>query len=112
MTDVCCAPNGRRVVIVAGIVLAHYAVDDRIAEAHARIALVEQGWADQNDVARAFGCSTRTVRRDQRRFEDGGMAALGPADGYPKGRPRVPLTRSVERLKNEGYSNREIARRL
>ena len=104
--------KGRRVVIVAGIVLAHYAVDDRIAEAHARIALVEQGWADQSDVARAFGCSTRTVRRDQRRFEDGGMAALGSAGGYPKGRPRVPLTRSVERLKNEGCSNREIARRL
>jgi DNA-binding CsgD family transcriptional regulator len=104
--------SGRRVVIVAGIVLAHYAVDDRIAEAYARVALVEQGWADQNDIARAFGCSTRTVRRDQRRFEDGGMAALGPADGYPKGRPRVRLTRSVERLKSEGYSNREIARRL
>jgi transposase len=104
--------NGRRVVIVSGIVLAQYAVDDRIAEAHARVALVEQGWADQNDIARAFGCSTRTIRRDQRRFEDGGMAALGSADGYPKGLPRVRLTRSVERLKNEGHSNREIARRL
>ncbi len=104
--------SGRRVVIVAGIVLAHYAVGDRIAEAHARVALVEQGWADQNDVARAFGCSTRTVRRDQMRFEDGGIAALGSADGYPKGRPRVRLTRSVERLKSEGHSNREIARRL
>lgn len=104
--------NGHRVVIVAGIVLAHYAVGDRIAEAHARVALVEQGWADQNDVARAFDCSTRTIRRDQRRFEDGGMAALGPAGGYPKGLPRVRLTRSVERLKSEGHSNREIARRL
>jgi transposase len=99
-------------VIVSGIVLAHYAVGDRIAESHARVALVEQGWADQNDVARVFGCCARTVRRDQRRFEDGGMAALGPAEGYPKGRPRVTLTRSVERLKREGHSNREIARRL
>ena len=104
--------NSRRVVIVAGIVLAHYAVGDRIAEAHARVALAEQGWADQNDIARAFGCSTRTIRRDQRRFEDGGMAALGSAGGYPKGLPRVRLTRSVERLKSEGHSNREIARRL
>jgi transposase len=104
--------NGRRIVIVSGIVLAHYAVGDHIAEAHARVALVEQGWADQNDVARAFGCSARTVRRDQRRFEDGGMAALGQADGYPKGRPRVTLAWSVERLKSEGHSNREIARRL
>jgi transposase len=104
--------NGRRMVIVSGIVLAHYAVGDPIAEAHARVALVEQGWADQNDVARVFGCCARTVRRDQRRFDDGGMAALGQADGYPKGRPRVTLTRSVERLKNEGNSNCEIARRL
>ncbi|MDO8543831.1 MAG: helix-turn-helix domain-containing protein [Opitutaceae bacterium] len=104
--------NGRRMVIVSGIVLAHYAVGDRIAEAHARVALVEQGWADQNDVARVFGCCARTVRREQRRFDDGGMAALGQADGYPKGRPRVTLTFSVERLKREGHSNREIARRL
>jgi hypothetical protein len=104
--------NGRRMVIVTGIVLAHYAVGDSIAEAHARVALVEQGWADQNDVARVFGCCARTVRRDQRRFDDGGMAALGSAEGYPKGRPRVTLTRSVERLKGEGHSNREIARRL
>jgi transposase len=93
-------------------VLAHYAVGDRIAEAHARVSLVEQGWADQNDVARAFDCSARTVRRDEQRFEDGGMAALGQACGYPRGRPRVTLARSVERLKREGHSNREIARRL
>jgi hypothetical protein len=104
--------NGRRMVIVSGIVLAHYAMGDRIAEAHARLSLVEQGWADQNDVAGAFGCSARTVRRDQRRFDDGGMAALGQACGYPTGRPRVTLTRSVERLKGKGHSNCEIARQL
>ena len=104
--------EGRRVVIVSGIVMAHYAVGDRIAEAHARVSLVEQGWADQNDVARAFDCSTRTVRRDELRFDDGGMAALGRANGYPKGRPRITLTQSVESLKTEGHSNCEIARRL
>ena len=104
--------GSRRMVIVSGIVLAHYAVGDDIAESHARVALVEQGWADQNDVARVFGCCARTVRRDQRRFEDGGMAALGAAEGYPKGRPRVTLMCSVERLKREGHSNCEIARRL
>src|ERR1017187_3062823 len=73
--------NDRRVVIVSGIVLAHYAVGDRIAEAHARVALVEQDWADQNDVARVFDCSARTVRRDEQRFDDGAMAALGQACG-------------------------------
>jgi len=104
--------GGHRVVVVSGIVLAHYAVGDRIAAAQARINLVEQGWADQNDVARAFDCSTRTVRRDQRRVEDGGLAALGQAAGYPKGRARVTLTQSVERLKAQGQSNRQIARQL
>ena len=104
--------DGRRVVIVAGIVLTHYAVGDRIAEAHARVSLVEQGWADQNDVARVFDCSARTVRRDQQRFDDGGIGALGRASGYPAGRSRVTLTQSVERLKGEGHANREIARRL
>ncbi len=104
--------DGRRLVIVAGIVLTHYAVGDRIAEAHARVSLVEQGWADQNDIARGFDCSARTVRRDQRRFEEGGMDALGRAAGYPAGRARVTLAQSIERLKRDGHSNREIARRL
>jgi hypothetical protein len=65
------AEGDRRMVIVSGIVVAHYAVGDRIAEAHARVSLVEQGWADQKDVARVFACSARTVRREQRRFDEG-----------------------------------------
>src|SRR5438034_417996 len=75
--------NGYRVVLVSGIVLAQYALSDRMAEAHAMVSLVEQGWANQNDVAQAFDCSVRTVRRHQRRFEQGGLAALGQTDGYP-----------------------------
>jgi hypothetical protein len=74
--------DGRRVVIVSGIVLAQYAVSDRMAEAYAMISLVEQGWADQNDVARVFGCAARTVRRQQSRFDEGGLAALGHKGGY------------------------------
>jgi transposase len=106
--------DGHRVVVVAGIVLAHYAVDDPIAEAHAMISLIEQGWADQNDVARVFGYSTRTLRRHQRRFEDGGLPALCVAGGYPKGRPRHAPVRAklIHRLKTQGHSNREIARRM
>lgn len=103
--------NGRRLVIVSGIVLAQYAVDDRIAEAHARLSLVELGLVDQNGVAAAFACSARTVRRDQRRFDDGGMGAQGQASGYPQGRPRLTLPRRVERLTRDGHSNCEIARR-
>src|SRR3989442_7011871 len=81
--------HGHRVVIVSGIVLAQYAVDDRMAEAHAMVSLVEQGWADQNDVARAFARSPRTLRRYERRVETGGPAALGCSSGFSPGRRRL-----------------------
>jgi transposase len=106
--------DGHRVVLVCGIVLAQYAVGDAMAEANAIVSLVDQGWADQIEVSRAFGCTTRTVRRYLRRFEEGGLAALGRSAGYPRGRPRVGSSRSelVCRLKGAGHSNREIARRI
>lgn len=106
--------DGRRAAIVVGIPLAHYAVGDRMAEAHAMVQLVTQGWADQNDVARAFGCAAHTLRRQERRFEGGGLPALGRPGGYPKGRPRLSRSRlrTVQRLKSQGLSNRETAQRL
>lgn len=56
----------------------------------------------------------RTIRRNQRRFELGGLAALGRSDGYPKGVSRLPVSRCrlVDKWKAEGVANREIARRL
>jgi transposase len=46
--------------------------------------------SDQNDVAQAFGRSTRTVRRYQRRFEDGGVEALGDGRGrWPREAPSL-----------------------
>ena len=106
--------DSHHVVIVSGIPVAHYAVGDRMAEAHAMVNLVDQGWADQNDVARTFGYSARTLRRDQRRYEDGGLAALGQPRGYPAGRTRLGSSRreTVHRLKTQGHSHCEIARRL
>jgi transposase len=103
--------NEHRVVIVSGIILAQYAVNDRMAEAHAMISLVEQGWADQNDVARAFGYSVRTLRRQQQRFDEGGLAALGRKGGYPPGRARLAIGRvkRVQHLRSAGKSYREIA---
>ena len=53
-----------------------------MTEAYAMVNLVEQGWASQEEVARGFGYSARTVRRDQRRIEDCGLAALGHLSGY------------------------------
>lgn len=103
-----------RIVIVSGIVLLQYAADDRMAEAYAMVSLVQQGWAEQKEVARSFGYSVRSVRRYQRRFESGGLAALGQAGGYPSRRPRLSRSREqlVRRLKGQGLANREIARRL
>ena len=104
--------HGHRVVIVSGIILAQYALTDSMAEAYAMISLVEQGWADQNDVARAFGCAARTLRRQQRRFDEGGLAALGRKRGYPPGRARLATCRikKVQQLRAEGNSYRQIAR--
>lgn len=106
--------DGCRVVIVSGMVLAHYATNDRMAEVYAMVNLVEQGWADQIEVARAFGCSTRSIRRHQRRFHAGGLSALGRAGGYPRGLRRATGSReqTVRRLKERGVATREIARRL
>src|ERR1019366_3203451 len=106
--------EGHRVVLVSGMVLAQYALADRMAEAHAMVGLVEQGWADQLEVAWAFNCLARTVRRYQRRFEEGGLAALSRVGGYPGGRPRLAglARRWVQQLKAQGHSQREIARRI
>ncbi len=106
--------EGRRIVVVCGLPLAQYAVGDRMAEAHAMVTLVDLGWADQNDVARAFARSSRSVRRYQARFEAGGLAALGREGGYPKGQPRLAASRGrrVLCLKGRGVPTREIARRL
>jgi len=106
--------DGHRVVLVSSMVVAQYATGDALAEANAMVSLVDQGWADQKQVARAFHCTARTVRRHQRRFEEGGLAALGRSAGYPRGRPRLRSHRTglVRRLKAAGHSNREVARRI
>jgi transposase len=85
-----------------------------MSEANVMVSLVELGWADQNDVAKAFGYSVRTVRRHQERFAEGGLAALGHPNGYPSGRARLEASRreKIQRLKARGCSHYEIARQL
>jgi transposase len=103
-----------RIVMVSGIPLAQYTISDQMAESYAMVSLVEQGWASQKEVARAFGCSTRSVRRYQCRFNAGGLSALGHSRGYPSNRPRFSHARErlLSRLKTQGMANKEIARRL
>src|SRR5208283_5020072 len=53
----------QRVIVVAGLPVHHYCTEDAVAEAYGMVFLVESGFAHQTEVARAFGCSVRTVRR-------------------------------------------------
>ncbi len=59
--------GNQRVILVHGVVHSHYSREDRTAEAYALVSLYESGYADQNDLARSFGYSTRTLRRFQER---------------------------------------------
>src|SRR5271165_3532092 len=104
----------QRVIVVAGLPMHHYRVEDAVAEAYAMVSLVESGFAQQTDVARAFSRSVRTIRRYQERYAAGGMAALGREEGWRRGRRRISRKRlrSIEMMKSQGMSNRAIAYRL
>lgn len=106
--------DGHCVISVAGIPVFHYAFGDTMAEAHAMVSLVEQGHAQQREVASAFEVTERTVRRHQRRFAEGGLRALGRSGGFPKGRPRQSPERAdeIRDLKVKGLSNRAVALRV
>jgi len=104
----------QRVIVVGGLPVHHYRAEDAVAEAHAMVFLVDSGFAQQTDVAQAFGRSVRTVRRHQNRYEQGGMAALGRDEGWRFGQRRISAKRlrSIELLKSQGLSNRAVAHRL
>src|SRR6201997_640398 len=104
----------QRAIVVAGLPVHHYRAEDAVAEAYAMVFLVQSGFAQQNEVARAFARSVRSVRRYQRRYAQGGMAALGSEKGWRRGRRRISgkRLRSIDVLKSQGMSNRAIAHRL
>jgi transposase len=106
-----------RVIFVHGVVFAHHDVDDRAAEAYAMISLFETGYANQNEIARAFNVSARSIRRYQERLEAGGLAAIARPDGRPSGNCLEPPKKrqrdqTILRLKAKGFSNRAIAGKL
>lgn len=108
------AEADQRAIIVGGLPVYTYRAGDEVAEAYGMVLLVESGYAQQTDVARAFGCSVRTVRRYQERYGHDGMVALGREEGWRRGRRRISgkRLRSIEALKAQGMSNRAIAHRL
>jgi transposase len=104
----------QRVIVVSGLPVHHYSARDAVAEAYAMVFLVDSGFAQQTDVARAFERSVRSVRRYQRRYAQGGMAALAREAGWRRGRRRISGKRlhTIETLRSQGMSNRTIAHRL
>jgi transposase len=108
------AEEDQRVIVVGGLAVFHYCAADAIAEAYAMVMLVESGFAQQTEVAQAFGKSERTVRRHQERYAHAGMVGLGRPEGWRPGRRRVSgkRLRLIEKLKSQGVSNRAIAQRL
>jgi len=107
--------GSHRMVLVHGVVFAHYDVSDRAVEAYTMVTLFQSGYADQDEIARAFGHSARSVRRYEARLTAGGLSALG----RERGRPSETTRRRVDRrdrtilgLKARDFSTRGIARRL
>lgn len=109
-----CLEGEQWIILAAGVPAYRYLDGDDIGEAYAMVFLVSSGYATQTEVSRVYGCDVRTVRRHQRRYENGGMAALATRSGWRPGRKRLPVKRrmKIERMHEEGLSNREIARRL
>ena len=100
-----------------GVVFSHYSIKDRTAEAYAMVLLFESGYADQNDIARCFGYSARSLRRYQERLQAGGLSALARPRGRPAGsssghQKTHERDQTILRLKTKGMSNRWIAGRL
>ena len=107
---------GRRFIAVGGFLITSYALNDGARESMAMVDLVQTGAATQVEVARAFGCSTRQVRRYQRLREERATPS-SRRRGRQQGaigvvRLKAPDVRTVRRLKEAGISNREIARRM
>jgi transposase len=107
---------GRRLIAVCGILTANYALGDGPAEAMAMVNLIATGAASQIEVSRAFGLSTRQVRRYQRRGEEDDLATSHRRGRQPGDvgvvRIKASAIRMARKLKDDGVSIREIARRI
>jgi hypothetical protein len=100
----------QRVIVVAGLPVHHYRA---VAEAYAMVFLVESGFAQQTDVARASPdrCAPCGATKG---YAQGGMTALGREEGWRRGRRHISdkRLRAIEMLKSQGLSNRAVAHRL
>ena len=118
INDQCCMETheGWRIVAVGGTPITIYAVGDGAAETMAMVNLVKTKASTQVEVAQAFQCSTRQVRRHQRKREIGGQASNRRRGRQPGAvgvvRLQAPAVRAIRKLKDAGVSNREVGRRF
>jgi hypothetical protein len=107
---VCIHTEGfRRVVLVHGVIVAHYDKNDRAAEEYAMLTLLDSGYAEQEEIACAFSCSARSIRRYSQKFALGGLPALGRTRGRPSEitpQKTDERDRTILRMKERGFSNR------
>ena len=103
-----------RVVLVEGNFFYQYSLSDREAEAFLLATLASGGHAGPVELGRVFGVDRGTVYRYRRRLEAGGARALLPRKRGPKGPHRVTGTvrKRLLRLKEDGFSNCAVGRRL
>jgi len=103
-----------RMVSVAGLPMHQWVAGDRLGESYAIVNLIQCGYAQQTEVARAFGSTTRTVRRLQRRHELAGASGLGRSSGRPAGTQGAPgdWVCTAQVLHRAGTGIRAIAQRL
>jgi len=101
-------------VSVAGLPMHQWVAGDRLGESYAIVNLLQCGYAQQTEVARAFGYTTRTVRRLQRRYELDGASGLGRSSGRPAGTQGAPgeWVCAAQALHRAGTGTRAIAQRL
>lgn len=109
-----CCSGDRCFILVRHTAVYSYAAGDPAGEARAMAHLLDFKYATQEEIARVYGVSVRTVRRLKRLVEQEHREPLARRSGWPKGRPRMPVERKkrIERLKADGLSNREIGRQL
>ena len=102
-----------RVVLVNGVVFAHYSCDDAASERHVCVRLRLSGLATQVEIADAFGHVRATQCRWERAFRDEGLPGLftEPALGRRSTMPKTIEDAAVA-LHLEGLGMRRIATRL
>jgi len=104
---------GWRVILVNGVVLVCYSLDDAVSERHACVQLRYSGLATQVELVNAFGHVRATQWRWEKLYREEGLSGLFTEP--PQGR-RSTMPRSVEDavvdLHAEGLGMRRIAARL